>query len=189
MAEESGIDEKVAGKEGVKGTVAEETPEALREQIKKLKGDVKVFSYISVIAPIAAMIFMAAIFIYKEGEDRPTKIYSVSKVHNSVGDLDHNGVPDLVLEEKGGYRTPLFGYNFGVGVITYVKSDEMEKLNPNSTTDYECIDNKIARDSPITWVSDVQKKRIDEDRKALEEQGFNQIIVDNTCFQGSSHHK
>ena len=174
MTEESGIDK----------TLEEETPEVLRKQIKTLKIDLKVFKYISVIAPISAMIYMAALFIYKEGDMHPVKVYSVSKVQDGIGDLDGNGIHDLVLEQEGGYRTLFFGHKFN-NSITYIKYDEMEKLNSNSTVDYECIDNVIGRNSPVAWLGDKQKRMIDEERRKLEEQGFNPTGI--KCIKGGSN--
>ncbi|MBI4453101.1 hypothetical protein HY636_00490 [Candidatus Woesearchaeota archaeon] len=171
MAEETGIEKTIAGV-----TVAkEETPEALREQIKTLEKKVKLFNiYSNIVAPTLIALSMAlavGLVIYQGFEKKPNKIYSISEAYEGNSDLDGNKVPDLVLEQNDGSLIPFFGYK-SYKRTRYVKSDDVYLLNPNPTVDYKCIDDKIGQ------------LKIG---KSLEEQGFDPTDV--KCVKGGSDSK
>src|SRR3989338_8713613 len=62
-----------------------------------------------------------------------------------VEDLDQNGFPDLVIEQ-GDIRRVLYSLDSdGNGVLDrYVDSDEMRRLNPNTTVNYDEIERRIS---------------------------------------------
>ena len=59
-------------------------------------------------------------------------------------DLNQDGVPDLIVEQRQGYNVPLFGINEGEDGI-YVSGSEMMRRNPDSLIDYRTIELKLNR--------------------------------------------
>ena len=59
-------------------------------------------------------------------------------------DLNKDGIPDLVLQQLGGYKTPLYGVRDASSPsVSYVSASEMKRRNPNSSTDYRTIEAKL----------------------------------------------
>ncbi|MBS3121724.1 hypothetical protein J4434_02475 [Candidatus Woesearchaeota archaeon] len=185
MAAESGIYKTAA--EGI--ITKEETPETLKEKIKKLKIEIKFINYFYPIAGAVSLLVISSTLIYGMGNWRPNKIYSISRVYDGkvqydVGDLDGNGVPDLVLEQDDKDLTPFFGHKNIKGGVTYVKASEMDRLNPNSKVDYDCIDETIRHSSATSYITDEQKEHLDKERSKLYENGFDPTGI--KCVKGGS---
>ena len=59
-----------------------------------------------------------------------------------TGDLNRDGTNDLVIETFSGLKIPLYGQKRENEVI-YVRSEEMESVDPRSIIDYKSIRTKL----------------------------------------------
>jgi hypothetical protein len=57
-------------------------------------------------------------------------------------DFNRDGVADLVVEQSGGHKFPMYGIDELESRI-YISGDEMRKRNPDSMIDYEAIEYEL----------------------------------------------
>ncbi|MBR9683781.1 hypothetical protein GOV03_04550 [Candidatus Woesearchaeota archaeon] len=48
----------------------------------------------------------------------------------AAGDLNQDGIPDMVIEQVSGYKTPMYGVPVGKGIL-YVTASEIKKRSTN----------------------------------------------------------
>ncbi|MFH1452310.1 MAG: hypothetical protein ABIF88_04000 [archaeon] len=75
-------------------------------------------------------------------------VYSnVSKFDCEVtGDLNMDGVPDMVVEQKGRYKIPMYCVERDTELgreISYVSASVMQERNPGSVIDYRAIERQL----------------------------------------------
>jgi len=63
-------------------------------------------------------------------------------VQKADSDLNQDGVPDLIIEQREGYKVPMYGLREGENIM-YVSASEMLKKNPNSVINYEKIEREL----------------------------------------------
>lgn len=60
----------------------------------------------------------------------PTKAYITKADITKAPDLNFDGVPDIVVEQRGGIKFPFYGIKTKAGGIEYVTASEMVNKNP-----------------------------------------------------------
>ncbi len=63
---------------------------------------------------------------------------------NVGADLNLDGVPDLVIEQRQGHKVPMYGVKIGDD-ITYLSASKIVERNPNSVIDYDGIESRLNR--------------------------------------------
>jgi len=71
------------------------------------------------------------------GLEEPKQVYYLQGY--SQKDLNRDGIPDLIIELRGGRKIPMYGSKKGNN-IEYISTSEMKERNPNSMIDYGKIE-------------------------------------------------
>lgn len=59
-----------------------------------------------------------------------------------VGDLNKDGLDDIILRQVDDYQIPMYAIKSGSEII-YISGEEMKKRDPNSIIDYRAIRTKL----------------------------------------------
>lgn len=67
------------------------------------------------------------------------KYHSAPRQIGVQEDLNQDGVLDLIIEQKGGYKVPMYGLKEG----GYITASEMMKRELHSKVDYKALESKL----------------------------------------------